>query len=264
VSDTLIVDRAEAVATVTLNRPKAMNALDLELKEALKQALAELATDRSVRAIVLTGAGDRAFCVGQDLREHLRLIEAKDPAPLSTVTDHYNPITLSLAEAPKPVIAAVRGTAAGAGASFAYAADFRFGGPSTSFLMAFANIALTADSGASWTLQRLVGYAKATELMMVPRKVAAQEASELGLITTLLDDDEKILPAAQEFAAKLAAGPTVAYAQIKRSLAFSATHSLADSLALEGEAQATAGATADHAEAVAAFMAKRQPTFRGE
>ncbi|GAA1706324.1 enoyl-CoA hydratase-related protein [Fodinicola feengrottensis] len=263
-SDSLIVDRTEAVATVTLNRPKAMNALNLELKEALKQALTELAADRAVRAIVLTGAGDRAFCVGQDLREHLQLIEAKDPAPLSTVTDHYNPITLALAQAPKPVIAAVRGTAAGAGASFAYAADFRLGGPSTSFLMAFANIGLTADSGASWTLQRLVGYAKAIDLMMVPRKVEAAEALELGLLTTVMDDDNKVLMAAQQFAARIAAGPTVAYAQIKRSLAFSATHSLADSLALEAQAQATAGATADHAEAVAAFVAKRQPNFRGE
>ncbi|WP_279583346.1 enoyl-CoA hydratase-related protein [Fodinicola feengrottensis] len=129
--------------------------------------------------------------------------------------------------------------AAGAGASFAYAADFRLGGPSTSFLMAFANIGLTADSGASWTLQRLVGYAKAIaiDLMMVPRKVEAAEALELGLLTTVMDDDNKVLMAAQQFAARIAAGPTVAYAQIKRSLAFSATHSLADSLALEAQAR---------------------------
>lgn len=262
--ESLTVDVTEAVATVVFNRPKAMNALDRELKEALKATLPELAADRGVRAIVLTGAGDRAFCVGQDLREHLALIEAGDPAPLSTVADHYNPITLAIAEAPKPVIAAVRGTAAGAGASFAYAADIRFGGPSTSFLMAFANIGLTADSGASWTLQRLVGYAKATELMMLATKVGAEEAVRLGLLTTLVDDDEKVLPAAQELAARLAAGPTVAYAQIKRSLAYSAAHSLTDSLAVEDAAQTAAGATADHAEAVAAFVAKRPPVFRGE
>ncbi|HEX5595684.1 MAG TPA: enoyl-CoA hydratase-related protein, partial [Micromonosporaceae bacterium] len=165
-SDPLLIERTDAVVTLTLNRPDSLNSLDVALKEALRDTLASLETDRSCRAVVLAGAG-RAFCVGQDLREHVTLLESGNAEPLDTVRMHYNPIADRLANLPKPVIAAVRGMAAGAGAALAFLADLRIGGPGTRFLMAFANVGLAADTGASWSLPRLVGRAKATELMML-------------------------------------------------------------------------------------------------
>ena len=258
----LLIDTADGVATVTLNRPDSLNSLSLSLNDMLRDALPVLAADDAVRAIVLTGAG-RAFCVGQDLREHVALLEAGSTAPLSTVRDHYNPIAVALAAMPKPVVAAVRGMAAGAGAGLAFLADFRIGGPKTGFLMAFANVGLAADTGASWTLPRLVGHAKATELMMLAQPVDAAGALRLGLLTTLVDDDEKVLPTALELAGRLAAGPTTAYAQIKRELAVAATASFEEALECEADAQSIAGATADHRESTAAFVEKRRPEFTG-
>jgi 2-(1,2-epoxy-1,2-dihydrophenyl)acetyl-CoA isomerase len=262
VSDVLLVDRTDGVATLTLNRPESMNSLSLALKESLLAALAEVRDDPAVRAVVLAGAG-RAFCVGQDLREHVAMLESGDPTPLRTVRDHYNPIVLGITEMPKPVVAAVRGMAAGAGASFAFAADFRVGGPGTGFLMAFANVGLSGDSGVSWTLQRLVGYARATELLILAQPVRSAEAAALGLINPVADDDEKVLPTAQELAARLAAGPTVAYGQIKKCLSIGATGTLAETLEAEGDAQAVAGDTDDHRNATAAFVAKQKPVFDG-
>ena len=136
--------------------------------------------------------------------------------------------------------------AAGAGASLAFLADFRIGGPSTAFLMAFANVGLAGDTGASWTLPRLVGHAKAIELLMLAEPVPAAEADRLGLLTRLVDDDEQVLPAAQELAARLAAGPTVAYGAIKRQLSIGDAGTLSEALAAEAQAQAICGATADH------------------
>jgi 2-(1,2-epoxy-1,2-dihydrophenyl)acetyl-CoA isomerase len=176
---------------------------------------------------------------------------------------HYNPLVRALAELPKPVVAAVVGAAAGAGASLAYLADFRVGGPRTSFLMAFANVGLAADTGASWTLPRLVGTAKATEMLMLAEPLGAADAHRLGLLNRLVEDDAAVLPAAQELAARLAAGPTVAYGQIKRQLAASATATLAEALEVESDAQQLCGATADHRNATAAFVAKQKPTFTG-
>jgi 2-(1,2-epoxy-1,2-dihydrophenyl)acetyl-CoA isomerase len=259
VTEPLLVDRAEAVVTLTLNRPDSLNSLDISLKKALRDALASVADDPGCRSVVLTGAG-RAFCVGQDLREHAAMLESGSATPLETVPVHYNPLVRLLAGMPKPVVAAVRGTAAGAGASLALLADFRVGGPRTSFLMAFASVGLAGDTGASWSLPRLVGRAKATELLMLAEPVPAAEADRLGLLTRLVDDDELVLPAAQELAARLAAGPTVAYAAIKRQLTVT---TLAEALDVEAEVQAACGATEDHRNATAAFVAKRRPTFHG-
>ncbi len=261
-TESLLVDRSDAVVTLTLNRPKAMNALDTSLKEALRDVLAELEHDRSCRAVVLAGAGN-AFCAGQDLREHAGTLDSGSNDPLGTVRVHYNPIAARLASLPKPVVAAVRGAAAGAGASLAFLADFRIGGPGTSFLMAFARVGLAADTGASWSLPRLVGHAKAVELLMLAEPVPAEEAYRLGLLTRLVDDDEQVLPTAQELAARLAAGPTVAYGAIKRQLSVGDAGTLSEALAAEAQAQAICGATADHRAATSAFLAKRQPTFEG-
>jgi 2-(1,2-epoxy-1,2-dihydrophenyl)acetyl-CoA isomerase len=262
VSDVLLVDRTDAVVTLTLNRPEAMNALDVPLKEALRDALAALETDRSCRAVVLAGAG-RAFCTGQDLREHVGVLESGSTDPLDTVRRHYNPIASRLAGLAKPVVAAVGGMAAGAGAGLALLADFRVGGPGTSFLMAFANVGLAADTGLSWSLPRLVGHAKAVELLMLAEQVKAPEARSLGLLTRLVDDDAEVLPAAQELAGRLAAGPTVAYGAIKRQLSIGDAGTLNDALAAEAQAQAISGATADHRNATTAFVNKRKPTFEG-
>lgn len=261
-TDPLLLDRTDAVVTLTLQRPDSLNSLDVALKEALRDTLAELTVDRSCRAVVLTGAG-RAFCVGQDLREHVDTLGSATQDPLATVRAHYHPIASRLANLPKPVIAAVRGTAAGAGASLALLADFRIGGPRTSFLMAFANVGLAADTGASWTLPRLVGHAKAIELLMLAEPVPADEAHRLGLLNRLVDTDDLVLPAAQELAARLAAGPTVAYGAIKRQLSVGHSGTLAEALAAEAQAQEICGVTADHHNATAAFVAKETPVFQG-
>lgn len=261
-TDPLLIDTADGVATLTLNRAESLNSLDRPLKEALRDTLAGLASDPSCRAIVLTGTG-RAFCVGQDLREHVQTLESGTAEPLATVKEHFNPIVEHLAWMPKPVVAAVRGMAAGAGASLAFLADFRIGGPGTRFLMAFANVGLAADTGAAWTLPRLVGYSKATELLMLAQPVTAHDARGMGLLTELVDDDERVLPTAQELAGRLAAGPTVAYGQIKRQLMIGASGTLSDALEAEFQAQATCGVTSDHRNATEAFVNKRKPSFTG-
>jgi 2-(1,2-epoxy-1,2-dihydrophenyl)acetyl-CoA isomerase len=257
----LLIDDDKGVRTLTLNRPAAYNSLTVELKNELLAALRAAAADESVRAVVLTGAG-KAFCAGQDLKEHVALLTSGDPSPLSTVDEHYNPITRTIAGMPKPVIAAVNGMAAGAGASFAYAADLRIAGESTKFLMAFANVGLSADSGGSWTLPRLIGYGRAMEMMLLAQPVTAQRALEIGMVTRVVADGD-VLTAAQELAAQMAAGPTTAYATIKATLQVAAGADLESALAEESRGQAAAGATTDHREAVEAFVAKRPPNFTG-
>ena len=260
-ADVVLIDRFEGVATVTLNRPESMNSLSLELKRAFMVALDEVAGDESVRAVVLTGAG-RGFCVGQDLRENAALLGSGDPAPLNTVTEHYNPIVRRLSGLPKPVIAAVNGMAAGAGAGLTFACDFRIASTRAGFLLAFANVGLSLDSGVSWTLPRLIGTARATALALLAEPVTAEAALEMGLVNGVVEPDQ-LLPAAQEIAVRLAAGPTAAYAAIKESIAFAADATLEDSLVKEGELQARCGATDDHRNATAAFVAKQKPVFIG-
>jgi len=252
-------DVAGAVATVTIDRPDAMNAADTAVREGLHKAFERAADDADVRAVVLTGAGDRAFCVGQDLKELLPLYEANDP-DFTGIVEGFNAVVTALAELPKPTVAAVNGAAAGAGASLAFACDFRIASPGASVSMAFSKIGLVPDSGGSWTLPRLVGTAKALELIMLSPTVKAQEALDLGLFTRLADD---ALGEATAFATQLAAGPTVAYGYIKRLVAFSQDHGLRESLALELDLQVEAGRTEDHVNAVRSFLAKEKPTFRG-
>lgn len=257
----LVVTDEGAVRTVRLNRPDAMNALDTPTKVALRDAVLAAEQDASVRCVVLTGTG-RAFCVGQDLREHIRLQQAQDELLWRTVPEHYNPVALSLSTMPKPVVAAVNGVAAGAGAAFAFAADLRILAASAGFNLAFTGIALSADSGASWWLPRLVGVAKAKELLLMPRTVGAAEALDLGLATEVVPDEDFAARVA-EVAGRLAAGPTVAYGAVRRAVAFSATHDLPESLAHESSLMDLTGGSADHAAAVAAFLAKEKPVFEG-
>jgi len=253
---------ADGVATITFARPDAMNSLDVATKVALRDAVTEAAGDTAVRCVVLTGSG-RAFCVGQDLKEHVEILRSASSDELfRTVPEHYNPIVTALATMPKPVVAAVNGVAAGAGASLAFACDFRILAESAGFNLAFAGVALSCDTGASWTLPRLVGRAKAMELLYFPRTIKASEALDLGLATKVVPDGE-LSGEVRDLAHHLAAGPTVAYGAMRRSVAFSAGHGFEESVAFEADMMALTGATRDHEHAVAAFVGKQKPVFEG-
>ncbi|MGQ0630114.1 MAG: enoyl-CoA hydratase-related protein [Sporichthyaceae bacterium] len=255
----VLLERVNGVATVTLNRPEVYNALTREAKELLAEILHDVAADPEVRALVLTGAG-KGFCVGQDLGE--ADFSRSAPERMYTVAEHYVPLATLLAEMPKPVIAAVNGPVAGAGLSLALAADFRLAAERASFTTAFAAIALCPDTGMSWQLPRLVGVAKATELLMFSPTLKAAEALEIGLVNQVVPGEELAATAA-EMASRLAAGPTGAYAAIRQLLRYSGQHSLADTMRLEHQLITAAGASGDHVEAVEAFLAKRTPVFTG-
>jgi 2-(1,2-epoxy-1,2-dihydrophenyl)acetyl-CoA isomerase len=260
-SDTVLYEVVGAVATITINRPAARNALTAETKVALLDAVRTAGAAADVRAVVLTGAG-AAFCSGQDLREHAELLAAGGGAALDTVRRHYNPIVETICGMPKPVVAALPGVAAGAGAGLAFASDFRIAAERASLLLAFARVGLGADSGTSWTLQRLVGAARAVELLMLAEPVDAPTALALGLVTSVVPDDE--LPAAAAaFARRLAEGPTLAYAAIKEGLLFAAAHGLSEALELEADLQTRLGDTADHRSATQAFVARQAPVYQG-
>ncbi|GAB3284612.1 enoyl-CoA hydratase-related protein [Parasphingorhabdus pacifica] len=260
-SDVLLTDNTEGVRLLTLNRPEAFNSLNVELKQSLITALREAAADDSVRAVVITGNG-KAFCAGQDLKEHIALLEAGDPSPLRTVEEHYNPLIRAVTTMPKPVIAAVNGSAAGAGASLAYACDLRVAAPEAKFLMAFANVGLSTDSGASWTLPRLIGYGRAMEMLLLAEPVGVEEAHRIGMVNRVVGSGEAT-EAATELAKRMAAGPTSAYARIKESMLAAAAEGLDEALAVEAGAQDESGRTSDHREAVQAFVEKRDPRFTG-
>ncbi|WP_310529309.1 enoyl-CoA hydratase-related protein [Nocardioides sp.] len=250
------------IATITLNRPEAMNSLDIATKELLRDIVQQVADDDAVRCVVLTGTG-RGFCVGQDLKEHIELLHSgSSEALFTTVERHYNPIVTALATMPKPVVAAVNGVAAGAGASLALACDMRVLADTAGFNFAFAGVALAADTGASYHLPRLVGQAKALELLYFPSTVSASDSEALGLANQVVPAAE-LAETVTALATRLAAGPTLAFAAIRQSVAFSSQHTFADSLANEGEAMNRTGASADHAAAVAAFLAKEKPVFQG-
>jgi 2-(1,2-epoxy-1,2-dihydrophenyl)acetyl-CoA isomerase len=339
VTDSVRWDLDGAVATITLNRPQARNALTAELKTELLRALQQAACNPEIRAVLITGAG-QAFCAGQDLREHAELLQAAGsrdgaapaagaqpagapaagapagappagapaaqaplggasavgpppaeggplageqrspasplaprsplapagpsgaPAALDTVREHYNPLVLAIMSMPKPVIAAVNGVAAGAGAGLAFACDIRIAARGASFLMAFARVGLAADTGVSWTLPRLAGAGRAAELLMLAEPIRAPRAFELGLVNQVVED--AVLPVtAGALAARLAAGPTAAYAGIKEQLSYAAGHGLAEALEKEAEVQGALGRTADHQAATLAFTRKQEPRFLG-
>jgi 2-(1,2-epoxy-1,2-dihydrophenyl)acetyl-CoA isomerase len=255
-------DVTEGVATIRLNRPDAMNSLDVATKEVLRDSVLEAAEDETVRCVVLTGSG-RAFCVGQDLKEHVQLLESGGSDQLfRTVEEHYNPTVTALATMPKPVIAAVNGVAAGAGASLAFACDLRVLAESAGFNLAFPGVALSCDTGASWTLPRLVGRAKAIELLYFPSTISSAKALDLGLATSVVPDDD-LADEVTTLAAKLAAGPTLSYAAMRQSVNFSSDHGFEESLAFEAAKMTLTGSSEDHRNAVRAFVAKEKPTFRG-
>lgn len=247
------------VGVITLNRPEALNAFNLELKLALRAALERVAVDPEVRAVLLTGQG-RGFSVGQDLSEHTQILATG--TALNTVAEHFNPILSLITTMPKPIVAGVNGTAAGVGLSIVLACDQRVGASGSKYTTAFAPIGLTTDGGMSWTLPRLVGMAKAQELILLGKPFSSEQALEWGILNRLVPPDE-LLATATALAEELARGATTAIGLSKRGLLFASDSTLDAALAQEAESQVVAGATNDHAIAVKSFLAKEKPTFTG-
>ncbi|WP_029135221.1 enoyl-CoA hydratase-related protein [Nakamurella lactea] len=247
------------VATITLNRPRAYNAFDGTMKPLLLDVLRGVAADAAVRAVVITGAG-KAFSAGQDLKDHLRNVQAG--AAGNTVTDFFNPMLELVTGMAKPVIAAVNGVAAGAGAGLAFACDLRVVASSAVFRTSFAQVGLSADSALSLTLPRLIGAGRALQLTLLDQPLDAATALAWGAATAVADDDA-VVAEATALAAQLAAGPTTAYGWIKASFAQAANGSLTDTLAFENRAQKACFGSADHHEALSAFVEKRPPVFTG-
>lgn len=257
----VLQERTDGVLRLTLNRPDVLNAFNLGMAQALQAALDVAAVDDTIRAVVLTGAG-RGFCAGQDLAS-VDLSPGAPPVDLTGfIRDQYNPVITRLRSLPKPVIAAVNGVAAGAGANIALACDIVLAASSASFIQSFVKIGLVPDSGGTWTLPRLVGMARATGLMLLGDKLPAPQAKEWGLIWEHCDASE-LLPRAMTMAAALATQPTRAFGLTKQLLNASSTNDLAAQLALEEELQGEAGRSADFREGVRAFLEKRAPVFTG-
>ena len=256
-SDTVTRSDAAGVATLTLQRP----ALSSALRRDLLAAVQELASDGSVRAVLLTGSG-RAFCVGQDLAEHVESLRGDAATSLSVVEEEYNPLVLALAALRVPVVVGINGACAGAGLGIALAGDLRVAAAGAKLTTAFTGIGLSSDSALAARLVHCVGVSRATELLLLPEPFPAEVAAQWGLVHRVVAP-EQVLAESQALAARLAAGPTAAYRAVKTVLATAATDSLTDTLTLEGRLQSELGRTADHREAVEAFLAKRPPVFGG-
>ena len=252
----------DGVATITLRRADVLNSFHRPMAAELRRALEEAGADDAVRAVVLTGAG-RAFSAGQDLAEAVPPGAAELPDVGGIVRDSYNPVVRAIRALPKPVIAAVNGVAAGAGANIALACDFVIAAEGASFIQAFSKIGLIPDSGGTFILPRLVGQARATALMMLGEKLTAERALAWGMIHEVVPD-ATLLDVVHSLAARLAAMPTRSFALTKRALDASWTNDLDAQLALEEELQREAGRTADYVEGVRAFQEKRAPRFVGK
>jgi 2-(1,2-epoxy-1,2-dihydrophenyl)acetyl-CoA isomerase len=245
------------VATLTLRQP----ALTSRLRADLLAAVTAVAADASVRAVVLTGTG-RAFCLGQDLAEHAEVLRTGAADSLGVVAAEYNPLLLALADVPVPVVVGVNGACAGAGLGLALAGDLRVAAAGAKFTTAFTGIGLTSDSAVAARLVQCVGGSRAAELLLLAEPFTAEAAAGWGLVHRVVPAEE-VAAEAQALAVRLASGPTAAYRAVKTVLATAATDSLEATLALEARLQAELGATADHREAVEAFLAKRPARFTG-
>lgn len=251
-----------AVATITLNRPERLNAAPPAMFDEIRAAL-DVLPQLGARALLITGEG-RAFCSGADLagRDAEPAATTRGARAREALTAHYAPTMLALARLPVPVVAAVNGPAAGIGCSLALAADFTLAARSAYFLEAFVNIGLVPDGGATWMLPRLVGKARATEMMMLGERIAAERAEAWGLIHRAVADAE-LMREAQVLAARLAAGPTRALGLMRQGLARALEQTYAEALATEAEHQCIAADTEDAREGAAAFLGRRKAVFAG-
>ncbi len=254
--DTLRVTESDGICVITLNRPEVMNALNKQMRAELTHALKDAA--RHARVMVLTGEG-RAFCSGQDLGDggNAAQIDLE-----RTLREEYEPMLRAIYDAPVPVIAAVNGSAAGAGANLALAADLVIASEQASFIQAFTRIGLIPDAGGTWFLPRQIGFARAMGAMLLADKISARQAAEWGMIWEAVPE-EHFAAVWQERAAALATGPTIAYRNIRRALRASLSSTLDAQLALEAQLQAEAGKTRDFQEGVMAFLEKRPAQFEG-
>ncbi|MFC2972971.1 2-(1,2-epoxy-1,2-dihydrophenyl)acetyl-CoA isomerase PaaG [Azotobacter bryophylli] len=249
------------VATLRLNRPKQLNSFNLKMHGEVREALKQVRQSAEVRALLLTGEG-RGFCAGQDLDDRNVAPGAEMPDLGESIEQHYNPLIRQLRDLPMPVICAVNGVAAGAGANIAFACDLVLAARSASFIQAFCKIGLVPDSGGTWTLPRLVGMARAKALAMLGERISAEQAERWGMIWRCVDD-EALQDEALELARHLATQPTTGLALIKRALNASAGNTFDQQLDLERDLQRLAGRTEDYREGVGAFKEKRTATFKG-
>ncbi len=256
----LLEQLEEGVLTLTLNRPERMNAFNVAMHEALADAIRRAAENDQCRAVLLTGAG-RGFCGGQDLGDRAIAPGEGRPDLGESIEKRYNPLVRALRGLPKPIVCAVNGAAAGAGANVALACDIVLAAKSAKFLQAFARIGLVSDSGGTWFLPRLVGDARARALMMLADPVGAEQAEAWGMIYRAVDNDQ-LMGVAREIAARLAAGPAHAFGLMKRAFAASPVNSLDAQLDLERDLQREAGAAGEYVEGVRAFLEKRPANFR--
>jgi 2-(1,2-epoxy-1,2-dihydrophenyl)acetyl-CoA isomerase len=258
----LLVSLDAGVLQVTLNRPEKLNAFNAEMHLLLRKALERAADEPEVRAVLLTGAG-RGFCAGQDLSER-DVSPGAAPIDLSaSLGSYYNPLVRRLRELPKPVVCAVNGVAAGAGANIALACDIVIAARSASFIESFSRIGLVPDAGGTWFLPRLVGKARAMGLALLGEKLSAEQAAQWGLIWKVVDD-ASLPQEAASLCRSLAEGPTKGYGLIKRAMHASSGHSLDAQLDLERDLQREAGYSEDYREGVTAFKEKRPPRFKGK
>jgi 2-(1,2-epoxy-1,2-dihydrophenyl)acetyl-CoA isomerase len=258
----VLVSLDSGVLSVTLNRPEKLNAFNPDMHKLLREAIERAAEDAQVRAVLLTGAG-RGFCAGQDLSER-DVSPGAAPIDLAvSLGSNYNPLVRRMRELPKPIVCAVNGVAAGAGANVALACDLVLAARSASFIQSFSKIGLVPDSGGTYFLPRLVGTARAMGLALLADKLSAEDAERIGLIWKVFDDDA-LTKEAQEIARRFAAGPTKGYGLLKKALYASAGNSLDAQLDLERDLQRDAGLSQDYREGVAAFKEKRKPAFKGK
>jgi len=263
--ETIRLDVVDGVATLTLNRPDRLNAFTTQMHEEVRAALAKVKAGRAagvLRVLVLTGAG-RGFCAGQDLADRA-VAPGNAPVDLGeSVEKNYKPLVLALRNLDLPVIAAVNGVAAGAGASLALACDLVFAARSASFIQSFSKLGVVPDTGGSWILPRLVGPARAFGLALLGEKLGAEQAEAWGLIWKCVDD-EALMPTVQQVAASLAKGPTFGFAQTKKAIWASSTNDFETQLNLERDMMTVCGQSNDYREGVAAFIEKRTPQFKGD